>query len=616
MILNRISRLVLSVLMSVITLTSFAQDTALIVENFEFYTAGARLCNQAPAYWYTWNNGPGTAEDPEVTDSLAYEGSNSLVITGANDILLDLKGQTSGRYEVSFFVMIPAGNTGFYGLLQQFSGNESKWGMHCFFNSGSQGTIKAGGSEVTFYFNHNQWVLVRNIIDLDNDHAEIYINDALKVEWQWSLGLSGAPGLVTLDALNFFASNANQQQPLMYVDSIIYKKLPSPGAPLNLIASVAGNNVNLLWDAPLLGSPSGYKIYRNNEVIASGVSILSYNDTGVYPGKYAYTVKAIYGTGLSQPAGPVEVIVAGGTDRNFVLLEIATGTWCTYCPGAALGADDLVEDGKQVAIIEYHNNDDYSNPDADHRNAFYSVTGFPTAYFDGSTSIIGGNMTQSMYPAYMPAFTTRIQKLGLFSQQMEIVRVSARELNVSVTVKKIYPYANNQLRMHLVLTETNIPETWQVIMNEVNYVCRKMYPDFNGSNADFSNDSILNFSYTVLVDSSYNFSNCTLIAFLQDNSTKEILQASKTELFSLGTDDYAPVSLLIYPNPASQLIMIKSEVGLKNILISDMFGHTVIKSRLDSKEAQVDVSSLNQGLYLLNIMTAQGAVVRKCSIIR
>jgi hypothetical protein len=29
--------------------------------------------------------------------------------------------------------------------------------------------------------------------------------------------------------------------------------------------------------------------------------------------------------------------------RNYVLVEIATGTWCGYCPGAALGADDLIE---------------------------------------------------------------------------------------------------------------------------------------------------------------------------------------------------------------------------------------------------------------------------------
>ena len=56
------------------------------------------------------------------------------------------------------------------------------------------------------------------------------------------------------------------------------------------------------------------------------------------------------------------VIVFGQqVDRNKVILEIGTGTWCTYCPGAAMGADDLVANGHPVAVIEYHNGDPFAN---------------------------------------------------------------------------------------------------------------------------------------------------------------------------------------------------------------------------------------------------------------
>ncbi|MDT8393913.1 MAG: hypothetical protein RQ761_08705 [Bacteroidales bacterium] len=70
-------------------------------------------------------------------------------------------------------------------------------------------------------------------------------------------------------------------------------------------------------------------------------------------------------------------------NRERVVVEIATGTWCQYCPGAAMGADDLVANGHDVAIIEYHNGDAFANAFSNHRNSYYSVSGYPTAHFDG-----------------------------------------------------------------------------------------------------------------------------------------------------------------------------------------------------------------------------------------
>jgi hypothetical protein len=611
MVLHRKIQSAIYLLLSMLPLASSAQDTVSI-ETFESYTAGAGLCTQAPAYWYTWNNGPGTAEDPEVSDSIVFEGNNSLMIKGTNNILLDLNGKTTGRYELSFHILVSNGKTGFYGLLQQFAGNESTWGVQCYFDANNQGSIKSGGNSVDFNYYHNQWIPVKNIIDLDNNHAEIYINNILKVEWQWSKGLSGTGGIQKLDALNFFAWNADQRLPLMFVDSITYKEIPAPGPPLNLISTVNSNDVNLSWEAPANGIPSGYKIYRDSTVIKSLEPNLNYVDLDVYPGKYNYSVKAVYLSGLSQPAGPVEAVIEGGTARKYVLLEIATGTWCTYCPGSAMGADDLLENGKNIAVIEYHDNDDYANTDASYRNSYYNILGFPTAQFDGTNSISGGNMTQSMYPQYLPVYTERNQKLALFDLEINVTNYVETELQVLITARKIYPYANNKLRLQLALTETNIPETWQTIMTEVNSVCRKMYPDYNGTMADFSNDSILNFNYVVSVDSSYEFNNCALIAFLQDNNTKEVLQVDNVNFKSLGIPDSQKISASVYPNPATGRLFIKSEIPIKSFRILDINGRTLLSG--EGNITELDVSSLKPGLYLLSIITEKGLAVKKFSI--
>ena len=67
-------------------------------------------------------------------------------------------------------------------------------------------------------------------------------------------------------------------------------------------------------------------------------------------------------------------------DREKVIVEIGTGTWCPYCPGAAMGADELVENGHDVAIIEYHNGDSYANAYSNSRNNYYNITGFLHLY--------------------------------------------------------------------------------------------------------------------------------------------------------------------------------------------------------------------------------------------
>jgi thiol-disulfide isomerase/thioredoxin len=365
----------------------------------------------------------------------------------------------------------------------------------------------------------------------------------------------------------------------------------------------------------------GYKIYRDSLVIQSSQTELSYTDANVYPGKYKYVVKAIYSTGLSQPTDPVEALIQGGTARKYVLLEIATGTWCTYCPGSAMGADDLVESGANVAVIEYHDNDDYENNDANQRNSYYNITGYPTAKFDGSTTISGGNMTQSMYPSYLPVYNNHIKKLSLFDLDMVVIQSGESELQISITTKKIYAYENNNLRLHLVLTETHIPENWQGIMTEVNSVCRKMYPDYKGNVADFSNDSVLVFNYTITVDTTFEFNNCALVAFIQDNATKEVLQVDNINFNSLGRTEPEEINTSVYPNPCSGsfcLSITQKGTEVYKMEIQNNFGACVYRNddlRVNGTFKQYfDVHNLSDGMYNLILRSDKHQISKKIVI--
>jgi len=217
--------------------------------------------------------------------------------------------------------------------------------------------------------------------------------------------------------------------------------------------------------------------------------------------------------------------------RDKVVVEVGTGTWCQYCPGAAMGIDDLIENGWPVAPIENHNGDPFANQFSNARNTFYGITGYPTAYFDGGNAVVGGSHTESMYPSYWP----RVQ------QRMDVPSPVTIEVwgshtgltyDVTVTVTKVAEINGSNIKLHLCLTESNIIYAWQG-MSELNYVNRLMVPDQNGTVLNFDNSDVLEIPLTFNIQLGWSLINLDLVAFVQTNSNKEIHNGYKVKMVFL-----------------------------------------------------------------------------------
>lgn len=217
-----------------------------------------------------------------------------------------------------------------------------------------------------------------------------------------------------------------------------------------------------------------------------------------------------------------------------VVMEIGTGTWCTYCPGASNGADQLIAEGKNVAVIENHNGDVYANNFSNTRNSYYAITGYPTAFFDGTVDAVGGSSCPSgnAYATYLPLYNTAYAELSPITLCFSGTNTGdTYTINVSVT--KLDTYAGNDLKLHLVLTESHIPVSWQGCMTEVNFVNRLMVPDVNGTSVSFASNNTQIYTLTFQKDPSWDASHCELVAFVQDNATKDIFNGIKSPLNSL-----------------------------------------------------------------------------------
>jgi PKD repeat protein len=216
--------------------------------------------------------------------------------------------------------------------------------------------------------------------------------------------------------------------------------------------------------------------------------------------------------------------------RNMVAVEIGTGTWCQYCPGAALGADDLVANGKRVAIVENHNGDSYANQYSNARNTYYAVSGYPTAKFDGVLSVVGGDHTNSMYTSYLPKYDQRIAIPSPLKIEYTMTQTGL-QFNFNFTITKVSALPANQLVFHFVVTQSEIAQVWQG-QSILNFVTRLMIPDENGTALDFSTTDVQTVSITANLDPMWPIENIEFVSFVQNNAGKEILQTGRSVMTS------------------------------------------------------------------------------------
>lgn len=215
-------------------------------------------------------------------------------------------------------------------------------------------------------------------------------------------------------------------------------------------------------------------------------------------------------------------------DRELVLLEIGTGTWCQFCPGAAMGADDLIENGHSVAVIENHNGDNFANTYSNHRNNYYNISSWPTAVFDGVVIVEGGSNTNSMYSNYLLRYQSRIDNPSSFL--LDIVPFfDGSSCNATITVNKVDEYESDNITLHFVLTESEILFNWQG-QNHLNFVNRLMIPDQFGTSIELATGETQTYDFQFNVQANWVSEHCELVAFLQDENTKEILQGTKIDL--------------------------------------------------------------------------------------
>lgn len=199
-----------------------------IYEDFDSYKAGEYLGTESNGLWTTWTNQPASSEDTYVSNEESFSGNNSIKLEGGGvvDVVLPLGNHSSGHWTVSFMMLLPEGNGGYFNLLHAFDNANSNWAVQVYFSETGAGYLTVGGEALAINFSHptGSWFEVVANIDIDNDEAELYVDNNLAHSWVWSVGsMNQVPTLDNgLDAINFYPAAPVGENALYFIDDVSF----------------------------------------------------------------------------------------------------------------------------------------------------------------------------------------------------------------------------------------------------------------------------------------------------------------------------------------------------------------------------------------------------------
>ena len=336
------------------------------------------------------------------------------------------------------------------------------------------------------------------------------------------------------------------------------------------------------------------------------------------------------------------VIVATQSVQRLPLLEEFTSSTCPPCASFNATFSPYLEQiqanqgpDASAAVVKYQMNypspgtDPSYNSDANTRSTYYSVPGIPDPFLDGVN---------------VPANTSFIQ--GAVESRRSDIAVMSVGVNATnngdslIADVTITPYANFPagFKLYIAVTEDQYDYTGTNGETQFHNVMRKMLPNASGitltamtPNTPLTFTRKYKFSYNLDNTSQgtfnlwgSNFTDVSVVAWVQDNATKEIFQAAFDESVTSITginDNENGLEARFYPNPSNEATFIKVNVPVAskvNLEVYNIMGQRVgfqnFGTQNGAQTFKFDTSDLTNGVYLFNLTVGDKKVTRKVSV--
>lgn len=291
------------------------QSRAVVWEDdFDSYTNGQGI--HGLGGWEAWDNN--TDANAYVTDLYSNSPPNSLEIYDISDIVYQFSGLDSGTWTLSCNVYIDSatysGASAFIMLSQYAHGGPNNWALQIEFNHAS-GKVRDidGSSELDLIY--DEWVELRNEINLEDDIQKFYYGGELLVEKSWKEGASGG-GFKNIAAIDLWGNTAGS---VYYDDFVMDGELALD--PEIVIGEVTGG-IGITAEIKNIGAGDAQDV-EWNIALDGGLIILGKSAEGTIsslPAGESTEVKSGLVFGFGKPTINITAAEATAEKTAFVLL--------------------------------------------------------------------------------------------------------------------------------------------------------------------------------------------------------------------------------------------------------------------------------------------------------
>ena len=219
-------------------------------------------------------------------------------------------------------------------------------------------------------------------------------------------------------------------------------------------------------------------------------------------------------------------------------MELFTATWCGPCYNADLAADEIREtySNDEVILLEYHyeqSDDPFFTPGTNYRfNQYYDFDSWPSAMFDGNIEEVGSGEVDDVYDRYEQHVESRLSEKSHFYIKMLEPTYDGKSGYIRSSISEQTESGRENITIFTVIFRDKLTFDGGNGITEHRYVVRKVFTE------EFDKPSkVVDYEFTLPDDSQYmeNGDNVGIAVFVQDDDTKEVLQAQLHQFFSINT---------------------------------------------------------------------------------
>lgn len=387
-----------------------------------------------------------------------------------------------------------------------------------------------------------------------------------------------------------------------------------------------GSGINWYNDNAIATSPGGQKSGWSG---TSSGWIQARQNLDTISGRNLVRFRFVYGSSSASASNDgfaIDDLFIGSRSKT-ILLEHFTNYLNSSANAANAKVDNVISSSFGDAVgIQYHTSfpggdtlytKNTTDPNA--RVIYYSVLNIPQCYLDGGFNSKYVYDFSSKIPSVADV-TSRALTDADFSISITQSNSNGTASGlVTLQALKDIPYREMVLNI-AVVEDVKVQSGNNVIY--YNNVLKKLLPKASGTSIkqNWINGASKIFNYSWALQNVYSTSKLKIVAFVQDNTTKEVYQAFSVKANGVLNDipviqkiQDEPLEMKLYPNPARDITYVSFSREITSgytAQVIDRFGRIVKEFKLyrGISEFEIPVSDLMSGLYFVRVSDKNGVV--------